>query len=85
LSVGVVHRARRLYIPQLVIILPHIFLSHFGVPLKSSNRSGCFFFETLGAQDIVNRDVFGASEAKNHGIYDVLCHWEQIPRYLPGF
>jgi hypothetical protein len=35
------------------------------------------FFDTIGAQNTVNTDVFGASEAKNHGIYDVFCPWEK--------
>ena len=28
-------------------------------------------FATLGAKNTVNTDVFGGSEAQNHGIYDV--------------
>ena len=61
-------------IPQLVTTT-HLFVTF---PCALSNMSSCFF-ETLGAQHTVNTDVFGASEVKNHGIYDVLYHWKQNP------
>jgi len=32
-------------------------------------------FATLGAKNTVNTNVFGGSEAQNHGIYDVFCLW----------
>ena len=40
---------------------------------------------TLGAQNTRNTAVFGASEAKNLGIYDVLCHWyPQVAKSTPS-
>ena len=42
--------------------------------MGSTNRhigGVCAFFDTLGANNIVNTVVFCASEAQDHGIYDV--------------
>lgn len=43
------------------------------------------FFETIGANNTVNINVFGASQAQTHGMYDVFCPWEQTSRYLQCF
>jgi len=45
------------------------------------------FFETLGAKNTLNTDVFGVSGANNHGIYDVFfCGQHQQKRsYLRSF
>ena len=62
-----------------VAVTLKLFLS----PCQNRN-SLCFhvfsrFVETLRANSSVNTDVFCASEAQNHGIYDVFCLWWQQP------
>ena len=39
-------------------------------PKNRQIGSGFAYFETLGAKNTVNADVFCASETQNHGIYD---------------
>ena len=48
-----------------------------GSVVRESSNRWCFrvFLQLAEQKNIVNTNVFGGSEAQNHGIYDVFCLW----------
>ena len=44
-----------------------------------------FLFKDPRAKIIVNTDVFCATEAQNHGIYDVVCFWHPVVAKITVF
>ena len=73
--------ALALVLVLVVVVATAYTFSRFCDP-KNRQIGGVF---TLEAKNTVNTDVFSASEAQNHGIYDVFGLWLHKSRYLQCF